>query len=832
MMSDCSQEELRNAALRRRDVLMFVALVATLGLARSWSWAALTAVPLLCGWFSVHLFRPEVLDRWIAGGRLMATDGLIVALALVAAVPSRPVAVVALAVIVTVGALAADRFRTWIAGAALAVAVFVVWEATAGTGFKIGLIDLPSFVVLAAALAHFGPLGERIAGSQLDAERARRESKELWALLDITDSITSMLDVNQVMHAIVERIGDLVDTPSCSILLAENLSSDCFVIASKGHPEADMLELNLSNYPEVQRVLTTRQVLVVDEIATHPLVEPARAMLLERGFRSMLVLPLMYGKQVLGALVLKARRERAFSPRSLRFCKVAAGVSANALKNAVLYREVSREAALHRATGEKLQRVLDGTPDMIVATDSEGRITLFNKGAEALIGLRADEARNHTLAEILGQELSADRPCEIQLAGGGDGPVEVSLVGARLSNHDQPGGCVWIGRDVTKLRRVERSLVQAERLSSLGEVVAGVAHELNNPLSGVVGYAELLRANAGDPEQIADLDRIVESSMRCQKIVCKLLSFARQQPPEKRHQSLNDTVARVLDLKSYHLRTSQIETVVELDPSLPDTNFDAHQIEQVVLNLLNNAEQAISSIKRSGRIVLSTRTEGDEIVLEVVDDGPGIDPGARERVFDPFFTTKEFGKGTGLGLSVSYGIVQEHGGRIELADPRPDGGAGFQVYLPVVARDLSKPALPVEIDVPIQALEGRRILVAEDEPVVRELFARILSGDGAQVAQAQDGDEAWDLIEKDDFDLIVVDLRMPNMNGRQLYERVAEQRPDLLRRFVFATGDLMRPDTMEFLEGLPNRILIKPLQQETIRRVLSQALGTTSSVSL
>ena len=306
----------------------------------------------------------------------------------------------------------------------------------------------------------------------------------------------------------------------------------------------------------------------------------------------------------------------------------------------------------------------------------------------------------------------------------------------------------------------------------------------------------------------------------------KLLSFARKQPAEKRNQNLNDCVKKTLDLKSYQLRSSQIEIVQELAPNLPDTCFDAQQIEQVILNLLNNAEQAVRSIKSAGKIFLRTGEDQGQIYLEVEDEGPGVTESVRDRVFDPFFSTKEVGQGTGLGLSVSYGIVQEHGGKIELRSP-DTGGACFRLHLPIIAGE-DGPAT-VEDNVPsTTSLRGRRILVAEDEPTVLELFARLLTAEGAQVVVAQDGQEAWDRLASEEFDLVVTDLRMPNVSGQQLFEKVSAERPELLNRFVFSTGDLARQETLAFLEGLPNRILVKPLELETVRRVLSQALDAAA----
>jgi CheY-like chemotaxis protein len=199
-------------------------------------------------------------------------------------------------------------------------------------------------------------------------------------------------------------------------------------------------------------------------------------------------------------------------------------------------------------------------------------------------------------------------------------------------------------------------------------------------------------------------------------------------------------------------------------------------------------------------------------------------------VFDPFFTTKDIGMGTGLGLSVSYGIVQEHKGRIELRAARPGSGACFVVTLPRADGAVEAPGAAPQAAAS-RPLQGRRVLVAEDEPLVLDLFSRLLEMDGATVTLAHDGEEAWSRILETEFDLIVADLRMPNLDGRALYERVVEERPEMVRRFVFATGDLVRQESLKFLEGLPNRILAKPLDVDDVRRVLVQVVSATRPVA-
>ena len=685
-------------------------------------------------------------------------------------------------------------------------------------------------LVVAATLLAFA--AGRTFGARRARNAARRERRELRGVLEITEAVNGTLDLHEVMGLIVNRVGERVGAQRCSIIFVDEARGHCFVVAASDNPNADKLAVDLEKYPEIRRAVQTREPVYVEDVANDPLLAPVREALLGQGYRSLLVMPLVFGREVLGTLFLRASREVPFTRREMRFCRVAAAASANALKNALLYRDAALEAARHRATGEKLRRVLDGTPDVIVATDAEGRVTEFNRAAEDLTGRFAEEVLGLTLADVLpaanlpidsgrkGRDLVLSRPDARE--------VEIHMISAPLT--DEVGanaGRVVLGRDVTDLRRAEKSLAQAERLSSLGEVVAGVAHELNNPLSAVLGYAQLLQGGPMKDDLERDLARIVESARRCQRIVVNLLSFARKHSPEKKAHDLNACLRKVVELKTYQLRAARVDAVLELADGLPPALFDFHQIEQVVLNLVNNAEQSIAASGRPGRIVLRTFAMGTEVGLDVTDDGPGIPGPARHRIFDPFFTTKAPGEGTGLGLSVSYGILQEHRGRIELLPDPPGGGASFRVFLPR-AEGRAAEAIPAALDAPGSLpLAGRRVLVAEDEPLVRDLFSRLLQQDGATVTLAKDGEEAWVRILETDFDLIVADLRMPNLDGRALYERVVEEKPSMVRRFVFATGDLVRQESLKFLEGLPNRILAKPLDVENVRQVLLQTIAAT-----
>src|SRR5882672_3381861 len=237
---------------------------------------------------------------------------------------------------------------------------------------------------------------------------------------------------------------------------------------------------------------------------------------------------------------------------------------------------------------------------------------------------------------------------------------------------------------VDTLKTTQAQLIQSEKLSGIGEFVAGVAHELNNPLTSVMGFSELLKRADTNPRHKRYLDMILKSALRCQKIVQSLLSFARRQQPERKLSSINELVEGAVEILQYQMRTSNIEVTVRLDPRLPKAMVDPHQVQQVFLNIINNGRQAIEAHQPKGCIRVTTETCGQLVRVLFQDNGPGIPEGNLSKVFDPFFTTKEVGKGTGLGLSLCYGIIKEHGGSITVRS-KPGQGATFTVELPIAA---------------------------------------------------------------------------------------------------------------------------------------------------
>jgi two-component system NtrC family sensor kinase len=373
------------------------------------------------------------------------------------------------------------------------------------------------------------------------------------------------------------------------------------------------------------------------------------------------------------------------------------------------------------------------------------------------------------------------------------------------------------------LRRAQSHLVQTEKLATMGALLAGVAHELNNPLAVVMGRAALLHQKLGGGLLGADTEKLAQAARRCARIVRSFLALARHRPPERQRASLNQIVHEAVELLAYPLRTDNVEVTLGLAEDLPMLWADPDQLHQVVVNLIANAHQAMCETLPPRRLTITSRYESEtrRVSLEVADTGPGIPPEIQARTFEPFFTTKPPGQGTGLGLSLCQGLVEGHGGSIRV-DSQPGQGAVFVVELPVQAPPIAAPeARAAETTAPIQ---GKRILVVDDEPEVAAVLSDMLSADGHEVETAENGAVALDKLRGRAYDLILCDLRMPELDGPGLYQELQRRDPQLCRRIIFLTGDVLSPRITEFLERTAAPKLGKPFALEEMRQVVQSAL--------
>lgn len=369
-------------------------------------------------------------------------------------------------------------------------------------------------------------------------------------------------------------------------------------------------------------------------------------------------------------------------------------------------------------------------------------------------------------------------------------------------------------------------LLQAEKMAALGQTISGVAHELNNPLATILSWAERLAERNVDDKTRQGLEVILAESERAARIVRNLLTFARKRQTTRAMVDLNQVVRETLALRAYEQKVNNIQVVEALASGLPDVFADGHQIKQVLLNLLINAEQACLGAHGRGTIVVRTSHDADRgsAVLEVNDDGPGIAEERQGRVFDPFFTTKEVGQGTGLGLTVAYAIVNEHSGRIWLSSSGV--GTSFFVELPVSGQHLNAPAArAAQQPISLEAFKGLRVLVVEDEPALAVAVSEALEDAGFTVDRAGDGEEGLTRLTEASYDLIVCDLKMPRIDGMQFYRAMAAATPALARRVIFVTGDVAGTDAERFLEETACRWLSKPFRLGDLLRAARDTLS-------
>jgi len=391
-------------------------------------------------------------------------------------------------------------------------------------------------------------------------------------------------------------------------------------------------------------------------------------------------------------------------------------------------------------------------------------------------------------------------------------------------------GVVLSGRDVTELKRLEEQLIQAEKLAAMGQMLAGVAHELNNPLTAVLGVTELLRERVGTDEATKrQLELTHRQARRAARIVQNLLEFSRPAALQKKPLDLNAIIDRTLQLQEHSLRRNNVAVDFRGDASLPPVMGDANQLIQVFLNLVSNAEHAIREVRDSGRIHIRLARTGEKILVIVQDDGVGIRPEALPKLFDPFYTTKRPAGGTGLGLSICLSIIREHGGTIE-AEVLPGGGSAFTVHFPV-AQEVS---MSSPLDTQVQSreslqraadfLKGRSVLVVDDEEGIQLLLKEGLASLGLRVDCVSTGGQALALLGKQEYDAVLCDLNLPGSpSGREIAERIRSSATRGKPAVLLMTGDLASaaPDGSD-LE--PKRWLQKPFRIAEVISALAEAL--------
>ncbi len=673
----------------------------------------------------------------------------------------------------------------------------------------------------------------------------RQRVQELTVLSSIGKSVSSLLDLEELLVRIVEAGVYITRAEEGFLLLRDPNANELYLRAAKnlGEQRAQRLRLPINDGLAGQ-VVRTGKPIRMDRVTK------GGSLKVKTGFlvRAILQVPLTVGDTVIGVLAVDNQQsERAFNENDQYLLSTLADYAAIAIENARLYQQIKRSE-------ERYRDLFADANDVIFTLDKNLAIQSINKAGVSLLHTSAECLRGSAFEELCIPESWQESrllfdslfssysvpPFELQLRPVGDKEeiIIMEISGRLVTEADQEPSIHCIARNMTDRRRLEQQLLRSEKLSAIGQLVAGVAHELNNPLTSISGFTQLLLRDDDVVGQVRDdLKQIGTQAERAAKIVQNLLVFAREHKPQRMVADVNEVIKSTLSLRAYQLRVDNIQVVLELDTNLPLTIADPFQLQQVFLNLINNAHQAMVERDAPGIMTIrsmaldnppsSGTTEAIQTIrVAISDTGIGIAPELLNKVFDPFFTTKPVGQGTGLGLSICYGIVHEHNGRIWVESTAGVGTTLF-VELPIILENETNttinPLQPIQNQV---SKEQRcRVLIVDDEEAVGGLLARLLRDLNHIPTYVNNGFDAINLITQEHFDLVLSDVKMPGMSGFDLYDAIHETDAELASRIIFITGDTLTSSTQARIAQLGNPNLAKPFSIDRLESAVAQMLA-------
>jgi two-component system, NtrC family, sensor kinase len=629
---------------------------------------------------------------------------------------------------------------------------------------------------------------------------AEKVLQRMWWL---GQQITLELDPRRVVERFLEAAGDVAEADGASLGL---VTTDGYIeITAASGTLATCAGLRLPIGDSVMgRIIRGAGPFSVADADEHPgeLHDTwfRHAATQQTRMHAMAVVPVQRRGERIGAVTIASARRDAFTGLQLERVEAMSDLLSVALANAELF-ETLRQAEW------RFRTLFRAAPDAVLTVlQTTGRVREANDAVREVFGLEPHQVVGRSLVELV---VEGDRPALERILANAfagaparaevkvvhpdqpDAPRRfVALAASRLPEADPPSALL-VGRDMTHEREMHARLMESDRLAAVGELVAGVAHEVNNPLSSISAFAQLLlRDDTLTAQQRESIEVIRAETTRASQVVKDLLTFARRSEPQRVPLDLNAVIARSLRMRQYQFDETGVRVDTELADDLPAVMGDARQLQQVCLNLLTNATQAMSA--GGGVLRVRSAREGDVVRLDIMDNGPGVAAHVRQHIFEPFFTTKKEGEGTGLGLSVSYGIIAAHGGVIELVESGPQGTT-FRVTLPAGespadATEAARDQGAITLRSPIA---GIRLLFVDDEPALRNGMKAYGELRGFTVLTAADGSAALETTRSVGVDAIVCDLRMPGMDGVAFHEQLRVERPGLAARTVFITGDVV-----------------------------------------
>ncbi|MGC2330845.1 MAG: PAS domain S-box protein [Candidatus Acidiferrales bacterium] len=512
---------------------------------------------------------------------------------------------------------------------------------------------------------------------------------------------------------------------------------------------------------------------------------------------------------------------------------------------------VEIEKRLYREQ-EFTRRLIECFPDLIAVVDTEGRFTFASERAKDVLGITAEEhvgrqtgSRTHpddqaALAETLGDIVAGRKPAaqleyRVRHADGSWKTLRGSF-GPLFDEAGKITGVVASARDVTESILIEQHLVQREKLAAMGQMMTGAAHELNNPLTAILGVSDLLREHAVDNATRRRADLILQQARRAANIVQNLLAFSRPAALGNTKVGLAEIVERVLLAQRTSLAERGIRVKCEAPSGLPQVEGDARLLSQVFTNLITNAEQSIAAVRESGTLDVSLSRQGNHLCITFSDDGAGISPENLGKIFDPFFTTKRPGGGSGLGLTICLAVVKEHGGRIEV-ESKPGHGATFHVLLPVAPGTpaAAAPVSPSSSEDTVfsngDPLAGHAVLIVDDEEGIREILQEGLTARGMKAAAVESAETALAYLKSNTSEVIVCDFNLGGLTGIQFLERVRAQGGSVLPLFIFMTGEMLDSEAFARFRKDGMRLLQKPFHLSALADLLAELLQAQPSAA-
>jgi PAS domain S-box-containing protein len=561
------------------------------------------------------------------------------------------------------------------------------------------------------------------------------------------------------------------------------------------------------------------------------------------------IVPIIAGNKEVGLLFLSPKLSKQdFSINDLYLIQSLSSISSvsllRMLADARTLIERRQAEEVIKQAAEEWRATFDSISDMIATIDSNSLILRVNKAFADAVGASPQEIIGKHCYEVIHADTKHIDLCPhlktLRTHQTESNEFYEPRLGKYIEVTTSPiidskqniTGSVHVIKDQTARRqsqaeqqRLREKAEVSSRLAAVGEMAAGVAHEINNPLTGIIGFSQLLAEKQDLPQDTREEIKVIaDCSQRVAEIVKKLLTFARQTKPIKIETNLNTLIDNTLKLRTYVLSTTNIKVITNFDPALPSVAVDPGQIQQVILNLIVNAEYVLKKADNGGTITISSEKQDNRIRITFNDNGPGISPANIKRIFEPFFTTKPIGEGTGLGLSLSRSIILEHNGEM-FVESLPDKGTTFTILLPIP----EKPAIlstPSDTPPKTEAANQKsiRVLVVDDEAAIRKYLTIALTKLGHTVDSTADPDEVFVKLNQTTYDLIFLDIRLPGMSGITLFEKIQERAANLTDKIIIITGDTSSEDVKYFLKQHRLQSISKPFDRQTLERKINEIL--------